>query len=111
VTPLLAELLYLDASAIKTVLVSLLIGTPTLSLIGSVGVALTVGLRRGGLLSALIVLPLYIPVLIFGTGAIQVTMAGLSPASELYALGAMLTLAITLAPLATGAALRISLNS
>ena len=111
VTPLLAELLYLDASAIKTVLVSLLIGTPTLSLIGSVGVALTVGLRRGGLLSALIVLPLYIPVLIFGTGAIQVTMAGLSPASELYALGAMLTLAITLAPLATGAALRISLNA
>jgi heme exporter protein B len=57
------------------------------------------------------VLPLYIPVLIFGTGAIQVTMAGLSPASELYALGAMLALAITLAPLATGAALRISLNS
>lgn len=111
VTPLLAELLYLDANVIKTVLVSLLIGTPTLSLIGSVGVALTVGLRRGGLLSALIVLPLYIPVLIFGTGAIQVTMAGLSPASELYALGAMLTLAITLAPLATGAALRISLNS
>ena len=111
VTPLLAELLYLDASAIKTVLVSLLIGTPTLSLIGSVGVALTVGLRRGGLLSALIVLPLYIPVLIIGPGAIQVTMAGLSPASELYALGAMLTLAITLAPLATGAALRISLNS
>jgi len=110
ITPVLAELLYLDAVILRTVLLSLLIGTPTMSLIGSVGVALTIGLRHGGLLSALIVLPLYVPVLILGTSAAASAMVGISPSSQLYALSALLVFAATLAPLATGAALRVGLH-
>ena len=107
---MLAELLYLDAVILRTVLLSLLIGTPTMSLIGSVGVALTIGLRHGGLLSALIVLPLYVPVLILGTSAAASAMVGISPSSQLYPLSALLVFSATLAPLATGAALRVGLH-
>ena len=93
-----------------TLVVTLILGTPTLSLIGAIGVALTVGLRRGGALLSLLVLPLFVPILIFGAGAVRSAAVGLSIAGELYFLAALLVLALTLAPLATAAALRISVN-
>jgi heme exporter protein B len=93
-----------------TLLAALALGTPTLSLIGAVGMALTVGVKRGGLLLTLLVLPLYVPVLIFGASVVLAAEAGLPTAGHFYALGAMAVLALSLAPLATSAALRISLN-
>ena len=110
VTPLLALLMQLDSNTTKTLLLSLLIGTPTLSLIGAVGVALTVGLQRSSLLLTLVILPLYVPVLIFGANAVQAAASGLSAIGQIYALSAMLALAVVLAPLATAAALRASLS-
>jgi heme exporter protein B len=89
---------------------SLLLGTPVLSLIGSIGAALTLGLRGGGVLIALLILPLYIPVLIFGAGAVDSSIAGLSAAANLYLLGALFVVALVFAPWATSAALRISLE-
>ena len=84
-----------------------LLGTPTLSLIGAIGAALTLGLNASGVLLALLVLPLYIPVLIFGAGAIEATASGLGGAAHLSMLGAILLLALIVTPLATAAALRI----
>jgi heme exporter protein B len=107
--PLLGVLLFLPADAMLTLIYTLLLGTPVLSLIGAIGVALTVGLRRGGILLSLLVLPLYIPVLIFAANAVNVAADGLSVSGQLYFLAALLVLAITLAPLAVAAALRISL--
>ena len=89
-------------------LVSLLLGTPALSLIGAIGAALTLGLRGGGVLVSLLVLPLYIPVLIFGAGAVEAHISGLGGQAHLYLLGAIGILALFLAPLATAAALRVS---
>jgi len=89
---------------------SLLLGTPTLSLIGAIGAALTVGLRKGGVLISLLVLPLYIPVLIFGSAAVQGAVTGLPLDGYLAILGAMLSLGLVMAPLAIGAALRISVS-
>ena len=109
-SPLLAVLLFLPDEAMLTLIVTLAIGTPLLSLIGAIGMGLVVGLRRGGMLLALLVLPLYIPVLIFGAGAVDAAAAGLAVTGQLYILGAMLMLAISLAPMATAAALRISLT-
>ncbi|BBA35930.1 heme exporter protein B [Methylocaldum marinum] len=108
--PLLGLFLVMPASAMGVLVLTLLIGTPLLSLIGSIGVALTVGLRRGGLLLTLLVLPLYIPVLIFATNAVSAAAAGMPVTGQLYFLAAMLVLALTLVPLATAAALRISLS-
>ncbi len=108
--PLLAMLMRLPTEVLGTLLASLALGTPTLSLIGAIGVALTVGVRRGGLLLTLLVLPLYVPVLIFGAGVVQNAAAGLETAGQFYLLGAFLALALTLSPLATAAALRISLD-
>jgi heme exporter protein B len=108
--PLLGLFLVMPASAMGVLLSTLLIGTPLLSLIGSIGVALTVGLRRGGILLTLLVLPLYIPVLIFATNAVSAAAAGMPVTGQLYFLAAMLVLALTLVPLATAAALRISLS-
>jgi len=108
--PLLGLFLSLPAEGLRALELTLLIGTPLLSLIGSIGVALTVGLRRGGVLLTLLVLPLYIPVLIFATNAVSVAVAGLPIDGQLYFLLALLALAITLAPFATAAALRISLS-
>ena len=93
-----------------TLLDALALGTPTLSLIGAVGTALTVGIRRSGLLLTLLVLPLYVPVLIFGASVVLAAEAGLSTVGHFYILGAMMMLALALAPIATSAALRISLN-
>ncbi len=108
VSPLLGVLLHLPAEAIRVLPLTLLLGTPILSLLGAVGVALTVGLRRGGVLLTLLVLPLYVPVLIFGTAAVAAAAAGLPVSGQLALLGAMLALALTLSPLATAAGLRIS---
>lgn len=109
-SPLLAVLLNLPPSAIPVLLLSLLLGTPTLSIVGAIGAALTVGLKRGGLLLTLLVLPLYIPVLIFGSGAVQAASVDLNTTGQLYILVAMLILALTLAPFAIAAALRVSVD-
>ena len=89
---------------------SLLLGTPVLALIGSIGAALTLGLRGGGVLIAVLVLPLYIPVLIFGAGAVDASVNGMSPAPNFYLLSAVLVLALLFSPWAASAALRISLE-
>lgn len=89
---------------------SLLLGTPVLALIGSIGAALTLGLRSGGVLISLLVLPLYVPTLIFGAGAVDASIFGSSAESSLLLLGALLVLALVFTPWATAAALRISLE-
>ncbi len=108
--PLLAVMLFLPAEGMSGLMLSLLLGTPTLSLVGAIGAALTVGLRKGGVLISLLVLPLYIPVLIFGTSAVQAAVTGLPLAGFFALLGAILGLGLVLAPLAIGAALRISVS-
>ncbi len=108
--PLLGVLLSLPGEAMGVLLLSLALGTPVLSLVGAIGIALTVGLRRGGALLALLVLPLYVPVLIFGAQAVSAASMGLPVSGQLYMLGALLALALSLAPLATAAALRVSLD-
>lgn len=108
--PLLGVMLFLPADGMVGLMLSLLLGTPTLSLVGAIGAALTVGLRKGGVLISLLVLPLYIPVLIFGTSAVQAAVTGLPLGGFLGLLGAMLALGVVMAPLAIGAALRISVS-
>jgi heme exporter protein B len=106
--PLLGLQFDLSWEALQTLIVSLLLGTPTLSLIGAIGAALTLGLRSGGVLLALLVLPLYIPVLIFGAGAVEATESGLGGQSHLSMLAAILVGSLVLTPLATAAALRVA---
>lgn len=106
--PVLAITYHLPASAMGTLTLSLLLGTPTLSLIGSVGSALTAGLRGAGVLLAFIVAPLMLPVLMLGARATDLALAGENVAGPLYLMGALLALALSLAPLAAGLALRIS---
>jgi heme exporter protein B len=108
--PLLGVMLFLPADGMLGLMLSLLLGTPTLSLVGAIGAALTVGLRKGGVLISLLVLPLYIPVLIFGSGAVQAAITGLPLGGYLALLGAMLALGLIMAPLAISAALRISVS-
>lgn len=108
--PLLGIALHLPGEAVATLMLSLLLGTPVLSLVGAIAVALIVGLRRGGMLLSLLVLPLYVPVLIFGAGAVDATAAGLPATGQLMFLGALLVLSLTLAPLAAAAALRIGIE-
>ena len=110
ITPLLAVLLYMPSESISMLLFTLLLGTPTLSLIGAVGIALTVGLRQGGVILSLLILPLYIPVLIFATLALQNVEQGFSAEAQLAMMLAILVLAITLSPFAIAAALKVSLN-
>lgn len=110
VSPLLAVLLGVPADAIPVIVYSLLLGTPTLGFIGAIGTALTLSLPRAGLLLSLLIFPLYVPVLIFGAGAMRAAIAGLPYAGPLYFLGALLTLSLTLAPWAISAALKISLE-
>jgi heme exporter protein B len=107
-SPLLGLQYDLSAEAIEIMMLTLLLGTPSLSLIGAIGAALTLGLRGGGVLVSLLVLPLYIPVLIFGAGAIEATVSGLGGAGHISMLGAIFLLSLVMAPLATVAALRIS---
>lgn len=108
--PLLGLLLAMPEPAIAALELTLAIGTPLLSLIGAIGVALTVGLRRGGVLLTLLIMPLYIPVLIFATNAVTAAAAGMPIAGQIYFLASLLVLALTLAPLAIAAALRISMS-
>lgn len=107
-SPLLGLLFDMSGAAILTLFVTLLLGTPILSLLGSVGAALTLGLRSAGVLLLLLVLPLCIPALIFGAGAVAAVDAGLSARGHLSLLGALLLLTILGGPLAAAAALRIS---
>ena len=108
--PLLGLQFDLAADALGVLFLSLLIGTPLLSLIGSIGAALTLGVRGGGVLLALLVLPLFVPALVFGAGAVEAQAAGLGVRGHLSILGAMLLLALFLGPWATTAALRIALE-
>ena len=110
ISPLLGVLLGLPGEAIVILLVTLTLGTPVLSLIGAVGVALTVGLRKGGMILSLLVLPLYVPLLIFAASAVDTAAAGLSVTAHLSLISALLVLSLSLSPLATAAALRISLS-
>jgi len=110
IAPLIGVQFDLARQSLWILFVSLLIGTPILSLIGSIGAALTLGLRGGGVLIALLILPLYIPVLIFGAGAVDASISGMSPQANLYLLAAFLVVASVFAPWATSAALRISLE-
>lgn len=109
-TPLLAELLQLPRGQLGVLLASLALGTPLLSLLGAVVAALTVGMRRSGILVALLALPLYVPVLVFGAGSVVQAAQGLDVTGALLMLGAGLVLALVLAPLAAAAAIRIALN-
>ena len=100
----------LEGRALGILMLTLLLGTPTLSLIGSIGAALTLGVRGAGVLLSLLILPLYIPVLIFGAGAVEADAAGLGFGGHLSLLAALLVLSAFFAPLATTTALRISLE-
>ena len=100
----------MNERALGVLMLSLLLGTPTLSLLGSIGAALTLGVRGAGVLVSLLILPLYIPVLIFGAGAVEADAAGLGAGGHLSILAALLVLSAFFAPLATTAALRISLE-
>lgn len=104
--PLLAVLLNMEAAGFGVLVLTLALGTPILSLIGAIGAALTLGARRGGVLLSLLILPLYIPVLIFGAGAIDAAINGLTPRPHLLLLAGILAATLPLAPWASAAALR-----
>lgn len=110
ISPVLAIILSLDLNTWLAVVLTLLVGTPTLSFIGAIGVGLTVGLQKGGVLLSLLILPLYIPILIFATSAIDAAALGMGYSGQLAILGAMLVGATTLTPFAISAALRVSVN-
>jgi heme exporter protein B len=109
--PLFGLMLNLPVAALGTLVSSLLLGTAVLSLLGAIGAALTVGLKRGGMLVSLLILPLYMPVLIFGTAAVQGAVTGIPTGPYQAVLGAMLCLSIALVPLAVAAGLRISIDA
>ncbi|OIN93609.1 MAG: heme exporter protein CcmB [Comamonadaceae bacterium CG1_02_60_18] len=110
IAPVLGLQFGLDGRALGLLVLTLLLGTPTLSLIGSIGAALTLGVRGAGVLLSLLILPLYIPVLIFGAGAVEADAAGLGIGGHLSLLAALLVLSLFFSPMATSAALRISLE-
>ena len=109
-SPILGLQFGLPGNSLSVLVLSLILGTPVLALIGSIGAALTLGLRGAGVLIALLVLPLYIPVLIFGAGAVDASINGVSAQANLSLLGAVLAIAFVFSPWATSAALRISLE-
>ncbi len=108
--PVLAVVLRMDPAGFGILMVALAIGSPVLSLIGIIGAALTLGARRGGMLMSLLILPLYIPVLIFGAGAVEMAVSGLGARAHLLVLGGLLAAALPLAPFAAAAALRQALE-
>jgi heme exporter protein B len=110
VSPLLAILVDLDPAALPSLVVGLLLGTPAMSLIGAIAAALSLGARRPGVLTTLVVLPLYLPPLIFGTGAVEASLAAEGARAHLLLLGALTVAAVPLAPLAAAAALRQALD-
>jgi len=110
VAPLLAIFLGMPTHSLGILLLTLLLGTPVLSLIGAIGVALTVGLRRGGMILSLLVLPLYVPVLIFASNAVEIAGNGLPVTAQINILISILIMATVLAPWPTAAALKMSIN-
>ena len=108
--PLLGLMLGLSGPAYGPLLIGLALGTPTLTLIGTVGAGLILGARRGGMLLVLLVVPLYVPVLIFGAGAADAAQTGLDPTAGLLFLGALLLIALAVCPWAAAAALRAALT-
>ena len=110
VSIMLGIMLNLPSSAFFPMILSLLLGTPAMSIIGAIGAALTVALHKSGVLLTLIIMPLFVPILIFGSSAIQAAAMQSSWAGQLYLLGAILVLCITLAPFAIATAVKISLN-
>ena len=111
VAPALGLMLHLDDAGFAPLVLAMLVGTPCLSLFGAIGAALTLGARRGGALVALLVLPLVLPVLIFGVAAVEAAVTGLGARPHLLILGALLAAALPLAPLAAAVALRQALES
>jgi len=110
IAPLIALQYDVAVSLYGVLALSLVLGTPVLSFLGAIGAALTLGLRGGGVLLALLVLPLYVPVLILGAGAVDVAAAGLTPAGQLLVLAALLIVAVVFAPWAIAVALRVSIE-
>jgi heme exporter protein B len=110
VSPLLALLLNLEGPAYAMLALALLLGTPTMSLVGAIGAALILGARRGGVLLSLLVLPLFIPILIFGVSAVEAVLTGFSPRPHLLVLAGLFLGAVALCPWASAAALRQSLE-
>jgi heme exporter protein B len=110
VAPLLAIFLGMPTHSLGILLLTLLLGTPVLSLIGAIGVALTVGLRRGGMILSLLVLPLYVPVLIFASNAVEIAGSDLPVTAQINILISILIMATVLAPWPTAAALKMSIN-
>jgi heme exporter protein B len=110
ISPLLSVMMHLDNEAVIAMMLSLLLGTPVLSLIGTVGMGLTVSLRQGGVLLSLLVLPLYIPILIFGASAVTAASMGFSYVAQLAYMGAFFVASITLVPIAAVASIRLSLR-
>jgi len=110
IAPVLAEMLGMVEEAQSTLMLTILIATPVLSLIGSIGVALTIGLRKGGIILSLLVLPLYVPVLIFAASAIEAAAMGFDVSAQISMLLAFLFLAVSLSPWATAAALKMSMS-
>jgi len=108
--PFLALMLGLPGRCLPVLMLSLLLGTPVLSLLGAIGAALTLGIKRGGLLLSLLILPLYIPLLILGSGAVQADLQGLPATGQLLFLASLCVLALALCPFAIAAALSISLS-
>jgi heme exporter protein B len=109
-SPLLGVMLFVNEEGIRAIMLSLLLGTPILSLFGAVGAALTVGLRKGGVLIAILILPLYVPVLILATEMIKTGMAGGDYSGHMLWLGALLLMSLGVAPIATSAGVKISLS-
>jgi len=110
ISPVLCVTFNIPTDQIWVLFIGLLLGTPSLTLIGAIGAALTVTLRCGGVIIAVIILPLYIPVLIFGAGMLTQSYQGLEVTSQIYALAAIFALNLTLAPLAISASLRATIN-
>jgi heme exporter protein B len=109
-SPIVGYALFLPPEAIPTTMTALALSTPILNLIGGAMAALTVGLRRGGGLLSLLILPIVMPVLIFGARATDMAMSGMDPGGALYLLAALMLLALSLTPFAMAAAMRISLD-
>ncbi len=108
-TPLMAMMFHLPVNVVTVLMMTLLLGTPLLTLLGAIGAALIVSLRQSGLLLALILLPLYIPTLIFATAALNAVAAGISPAASLLWIAALLPLALVLSPWASAITLRMGI--
>lgn len=110
IAPVLGLQFGLDGRELAVLVAGLMLGTPVLTMLGAIGAALVLGVRGGGVLTSLLVLPLYVPVLIFGAGAAEAAMAGIDHTANLYLLGAILLFAVVLTPFAAAAALRISID-